>query len=121
VEASRLIGRIAPLPGGGHGLGISVLATAGEGVPHQFLVGGEASCEVAGAMRDVSIGLLMFGTDLRPGESIVQSAVTPPSDALPSAPTWCTVRVQLADHGERRPLAEFCVRGDETTPGSCRS
>jgi len=121
VEASRLIGRIAPLSGGGHGLGITVLATAGEGVPQQFLVGGEASCEVDGATRDVALGLLMFGTDLRPGESVVQSATTRQSDALPSAPAWCTVRVQLADHGERRLLAEFCVRGDETTQGACTS
>jgi len=69
VAVSSLIGRIGPLSGGGHGLGVTVLATAGEGVPQQFLIGGEATCEVAGATKDVSIGLLMFGTDLQPGES----------------------------------------------------
>lgn len=121
VAVSSVIGRIGPLSGGGHGVGVTVLATAGEGVPQQFLIGGEATCEAAGATKDISIGLLMFGTDLQPGESQLQSASTRQSDALPTAPAWCTVRVQLADHGDKRTLAELCVRGDETTPGACSS
>lgn len=121
VEASRLVGRIGPLAGGGHGLGITVLVTAGEGVPEQFVVGGEATCETAGETKDLPLGLLMFGRDLPPGESIEQSGATPASHALPVAPAWCTVRVQLAEDGKKRTLAEFCVRGDETREGACSS
>jgi hypothetical protein len=119
VEVSRLVGRIGPLAGGGYGLGITVLVTAGEGVPAQFVVGGEATCETAGETKDVPLGLLVADRDLPPGESIVQSGATRPGDALPEAPAWCTVRMQLAQDGGKRTLAEFCVRGEETEEGAC--
>jgi hypothetical protein len=126
LEVSRLSGRIGDLAGAPdgavrHGLGVTLLVTAGEGVPASFHLGAEATCGLGTGTRTIPIPLFMFGRDLAPGESIVHSAATSAREGLPSAPEWCTVDVQLAEGGGKRSLARFCVRGDATTEGACAS
>ncbi len=119
LVASELVGRIAAEADGTHRLGVSVLVTAGEGVPAQIHVTANATCDLDGTPRDVRPWLHMFERDLRPGESAVGSGSTSPADPLPSAPTWCHVDVSMAEAGTVTSIGDFCVRGETTTRGAC--
>jgi hypothetical protein len=119
IAVSRVVGRIGSLQSGGYGVGVSVLATGGEPALDEFRIGAEAQCRVGDAVQKVPLGLMMFGRDLRPGDSFWESAATTPNGALASEPTWCTVEVLLATDGNKELLAEYCVRGEATTDGRC--
>jgi hypothetical protein len=119
LEVSRVVGRIGTVSGGGHGLEISVLVTAGETIPDDFMIAADASCLVGDAVRDVALPLLMFDRHLHPGESFWQAAGTPSGAAVESEPQWCTVDIRVAQDGVKQRLAQYCVRGDQATEGSC--
>jgi hypothetical protein len=119
IAVSRLVGRIGTLDGGGHGVQVSVLATAGENVPEDFMILTKVRCKLADAIRDVAVPMMMLGTRLRPGESFWDSGATPSQSALESEPQWCTVEVLIAQDGTKERLAQWCVRGDAATEGAC--
>jgi hypothetical protein len=60
----------------------------------------------------------LSGRDLQPGESRTGAGASA-RPALATEPTACTVAIRMATGSERTDLAEYCVRGSETTEGAC--
>ncbi len=119
IEITRVTGRIGDLQGGGHGLQIAVLATAGEGLTEQVPIGTEARCKAGNAVHEVPVPMFMHVADLRPGESTWHDAATPSGKGLPTPPESCTVDIMAVLEGEKRMLAQWCVRGDRADEGGC--
>jgi hypothetical protein len=119
LAVSQVVGHIGSVSGGGYGVQVSVLVTAGDDVPERFVIGADAQCKVGEELRDASLQLIMVNSHLRPGESFWQLGATSSQRALDAEPKWCTVEIAMAKDGEKQPLSQHCIRGTDVSNGAC--